>query len=341
VTERFPLPPLRWVLGQAAEPEEIQRLAAALAVPASLAALLLQRGVTEVDGARRFLRPALDDLADPLSLAGMATAVELIVGAVRAGTGILVHGDYDVDGQCATALLTRALRAGGAQVHPFLPHRLRDGYDLGPSGIAAALEVGAGLILTCDCGITAVEAVEAANAAGIRVIITDHHLPGRELPPAAAIVDPQLPGDSSGLGQLCGTGIAFKLVQALVPALGLPLNLPFHLLDLVALATVADVVPLVGENRILVRHGLRLMAASRWPGVRALIRVSGLEGKEIRAGQVGFILGPRLNAAGRVGEARDGLRLLLTDDEAEADRLAHLLESLNVQRQALDVERLE
>jgi single-stranded-DNA-specific exonuclease len=265
----------------------------------------------------------------------------VIAEAVRSGTRILVHGDYDVDGQCAAALLTRALQAAGADAQPFLPHRLRDGYDLGPSGVAAAREAGAGLILTCDCGITAVEAVDAANAAGIRVIVTDHHLPGRELPAAVAIVDPQLPGDSSGLTQLCGSGIAFKLVQALVPALGLPANLPFHLLDLVALATVADVVPLIGENRILVRHGLRLMSASRWPGLRALVRVSGLEGREIRAGQVGFILGPRLNAAGRVGEARDGLRLLLTDDEGEADRLAHQLEGLNIQRQALDQRMLE
>ena len=185
----------------------------------------------------------------------MAEAVDAIVRTVRAGGTIMVHGDYDVDGQCATALLTRALQAAGAEVIGFVPHRLRDGYDFGPAGLAAAQRVGASLVITCDCGITAVETAAAAQAAGIGVVITDHHLPGPELP-ALAVVDPQRADDGSSARSLCGTGIAFKLVQALVPGLGLPPNLPYHLLDLVALATVADVVPLTGENRILVRHGL-------------------------------------------------------------------------------------
>jgi single-stranded-DNA-specific exonuclease len=293
------------------------------------------------DQARRFLRPGLDELADPTSLAGMAEAVDAISRAVRTGVGILVHGDYDVDGQCATALLTRALREAGARVTPFLPHRLRDGYDLGPAGITAAKAAGAGLILTCDCGITAVSTVDLARSAGLEVVITDHHLPGPRLPAATAIVDPQRQDDHSGLRQLCGTGIAFKLVQALVPALGLPPNLPYYLLDLVALATVADIVPLTGENRVLVRHGLKLLPESHWPGVRALIRASGLEGKEIRASQVGYILAPRLNAAGRVGDANDGLRLLLSDDPEESARLALMLERMNVERQGLDQRILE
>ncbi len=321
--------------------ELVGGLAQGLGVSPALAALLVQRGLTTPELARRFLRPSLEELTDPFRLAGMPEAVDAIVRAVKAGRGILVHGDYDVDGQCATALLTRALGAAGARVSAFVPHRLRDGYDLGPAGIAYAKHVGAGLILTCDCGITAVDAVEAASAEGLDVVITDHHLPGPLLPRAMAVVDPQRADDSSGLRHLCGTGIAFKLVQALVPVLGLPENLPYHFLDLVALATVADIVPLTGENRALVRHGLRLLADSRWPGIRALIRESGLEGKEIRAGQVGFILAPRLNAAGRVGDANDGLRLLLTDDEREASRLARQLETMNTERQALDQRILE
>jgi single-stranded-DNA-specific exonuclease len=168
------------------------------------------------------------------------------------------------------------------------------------------------------------------------VVVTDHHLPGAELPPAIAVIDPQRPDDTSGLTALCGTGIAFKLTQALVPALGLPANLPYYLLDLVALATVADVVPLQGENRILVKHGLRLLGDSAWPGLRGLVHASGLGGKEVRAGHCGFILGPRLNAAGRIGEAMDGLRLLLSDDPAEASTLASRLDGLNTERQALD-----
>jgi single-stranded-DNA-specific exonuclease len=337
----FPAPVLRWMMVPPPDPAVVDRLAGALGIPAPLAALLVQRGqATEAD-ARAFLRPAVTGLSDPGALAGMSEAVEAIAAAVRAGGTILVHGDYDVDGQCATALLTRALRAAGADVVGFVPHRLRDGYDFGPAGLAAAQQAGASLVVTCDCGITAVDTVRAARAAGIGVVVTDHHLPGAELPPALAVVDPQRADDTSSARSLCGTGIAFKLVQALVPALGLPPNLPYHLLDLVALATVADVVPLVGENRILVRHGLRLLADSRWPGLRALVAASGLAGKELRAGHMGYILGPRLNAAGRVGDAAEGLRLLLTDDPAEAAELARRLEGLNVERQSLDQRMLE
>ena len=246
-----------------------------------------------------------------------------------------------MDGQCATALLTRALQAAGAEVIGFVPHRLRDGYDFGPAGLAAAQRVGASLVITCDCGITAVETAAAAQAAGIGVVITDHHLPGPELPPALAVVDPQRADDGSSARSLCGTGIAFKLVQALVPGLGLPPNLPYHLLDLVALATVADVVPLTGENRILVRHGLRLLADSRWPGLRALIEAAGLSGRELRSAHLGYVLGPRLNAVGRIGDAADGLRLLLSDEPEEALALARRLEGLNVERQSLDHRILE
>jgi single-stranded-DNA-specific exonuclease len=337
----FPAPVLRWMMVPPPDPVVVDRLARALGIPAALAALLVQRGQAAEADARTFLRPAVTGLSDPGTLAGISEAVEAIAAAVRAGGTILVHGDYDVDGQCATALLTRALRAAGADVVGFVPHRLRDGYDFGAAGLAAAQRAGASLVVTCDCGITAVDTVRAARAAGIGVVVTDHHLPGAELPPALAVVDPQRADDTSGAKGLCGTGIAFKLVQALVPALGLPPNLPYHLLDLVALATVADVVPLVGENRILVRHGLRLLADSRWPGLRALIAASGLEGKELRAGHMGYILGPRLNAAGRVGDAAEGLRLLLTDDPAEAAELARRLEGLNVERQSLDQRMLE
>src|ERR687898_104629 len=332
----FPAPMLRWAVAPQPERAKVEALAAALRLPPALAALLIQRGHGSEEAARSYLRPLLSDLSDPYRLAGMAEAVEVIAHSVRAGQRIMVHGDYDVDGQCSSALLTRALRVAGADVVPFLPHRLRDGCALAPAGLAAAKAAGAALIITCDCGITATETVLAAGRAGIGVIVTDHHLPGAELPPALAVVDPQRTDDSSGANDLCGTGIAFKLVQALVPALGLPANLAFHLLDLVALATVADVVPLQGENRILVRHGLKLLAESRWVGVRALVEATGLTGKEVVARHLGFVLGPRLNAAGRVADATDGLRLLLSDDPEESTDLAKRLEGLNVERQALD-----
>jgi single-stranded-DNA-specific exonuclease len=332
----FPAPMLRWAVAPQPDRAKVEALAAALRLPPALAALLIQRGHGSEEAARSYLRPLLSDLSDPYRLAGMAEAVDVIAHSVKAGQRIMVHGDYDVDGQCSSALLTRALRVAGADVVPFLPHRLRDGYDFGPAGLAAAKAAGAALIITCDCGITAMDTVRSAREAGIGVIVTDHHLPGAELPPALAVVDPQRADDTSGANDLCGTGIAFKLVQALVPALGLPANLAFHLLDLVALATVADVVPLQGENRILVRHGLKLLAESRWVGVRALVEATGLTGKEVVARHLGFVLGPRLNAAGRVADATDGLRLLLSDDPTESAELAKRLEGLNIERQALD-----
>lgn len=328
--------PARWAVADPPDPGLTATLAAELRIPEPLAAILVQRGLAAPDLAKAFLRPGLGGLGDPLAWADMARAVALVAGAVRAGTPILVHGDYDVDGQCGAALLTRVLKSVGAVAHAFVPHRLRDGYDFGPAGLAAARRVGAGLIITCDCGITAVDAVGAARAAGIDVLITDHHLPGAALPPASAVLDPRRPDCPSHDKDLCGTGVAFKLAQALMPALGASPNLPLHFLDYVALATVADVVPLTGENRILVRHGLKMLADSHWTGLRALVDAAGLGGRPIKAGHVGFILAPRLNAAGRIGEPGDGLRLLLSDDPDEAAAIARELETLNARRQAMD-----
>jgi len=328
--------PARWAVTAPPDPELTAALVSDLHIPEPLAAILVQRGLAAPDLAKAFLRPDLERLSDPFAWADMPRAVELIATATRSGTPILVHGDYDVDGQCAAALLTRVLSSVGARAHAFVPHRLRDGYDFGPAGLAEAQRLGAGLVITCDCGITAVESVREARAAGIEVIVTDHHLPGDELPPASAVLDPRRVDCASADKDFCGTGVAFKLAQALVPALGVSPHLPLHFLDFVALATVADVVPLTGENRILVRHGLKMLADSRWIGLRALVEAAGLSGRPIKAGHVGFILAPRLNAAGRIGDARDVLRLLLSDDTDEAAALARELETLNARRQELD-----
>ncbi len=328
----------RWRLVSPPARNTAREIAAALSLPEPLAALLVQRGFADPASVRAFLRPDLDTLSDPYLLRDMAAAVEVIVAAAKRNERVLVHGDYDVDGISATSLLVRALRIGGVDVHGFVPHRGRDGYDFGDAGLAEAARLGASLIITCDCGITAVDAVAKAKAAGLRVVVTDHHLPGPVLPGADAVIDPQRPDDTSGLGMLAGTGVAFKLVQALVEPLGLPSALPMHLLDIVALATVADVVPLTGENRVMVKHGLRLLAESRWPGLAALVEEAGIRAApgELRAGQVGYVIAPRLNAVGRIGEPMDGLRLLLTDDPSEAAALARHLGELNRQRQALD-----
>jgi single-stranded-DNA-specific exonuclease len=325
----------RWEVARPPDHASVSALADALKLPEALARLLLVRGFATPDAAKAFLRPELATLSDPFSLKDMDRAVETIAGAVRAGRRILVHGDYDVDGQCATTLLTRVLRAASADVVPFVPQRMRDGYDFGPAGLAAAKHHGASLIVTADCGVTALDAVDKARAEGIDVVVTDHHMPGT-LPAANALLNPRRPDCTSGLKELCGTGVVFKLAQALAGTLGLPETLPFHFLDLVALATVADVVPLRGENRVLVRHGLKLLGDSRWPGVRALVKSAGLEGQSIRGGQVGFILAPRLNAVGRIGDAMDGVTLLLSDNPADAERRAAELEAINTRRQQID-----
>jgi single-stranded-DNA-specific exonuclease len=326
----------RWQLEPAPDPGQVAALARDLHLPPILARLLLIRGIADAAAARRFLRPTRHDLHDPGALPDVAAAVERLAAAVGRGETVLVHGDYDADGQCAAAIATRMLRLAGGRVAPFIPHRLRDGYDLSAAGVAAAREAGAAVILALDCGTTALEAIAAARDAGMDVVVVDHHLPGPALPRALALVNPRRPGSTYPFPDLCAAGLTFKLMQALAPAVGLPEGTVWHLLDLVALATVADLVPLGGENRVLVRLGLKLIGASRWPGLAALVTTAGLGTAPIRAGHLAFALGPRLNAAGRVGDAMDGLRLLLTDDTTEAYALASQLERQNAERQALD-----
>lgn len=309
---------------------------AALQLPPALCRLLVQRGFADVDGAKRFLRPRMDQLHDPYELLGMDVAVERLTDAIRAGEMIMVHGDYDVDGMCSTAVLTRALRALGGHVTPFIPRRLADGYDLTDAGVDAALACGARVVLTADCGTSALPAIARLCEAGIDVIVSDHHLPGGPLPACTAILNPKQPLCQSSDKDACAAGIAYKLALAVTRAMHGDVNLVHGMLDLVALATVADLAPLRGENRVMVRYGLKLMAESANPGLRALIRAAKLDGKPMTAGRIGFILAPRLNAVGRLGHALRGVELLLTDDQGEANGIARELEELNVRRQAMD-----
>jgi single-stranded-DNA-specific exonuclease len=311
-------------------------LAAGLALPLPLARLLVVRGHTEPDRVRRYLRPGLEQLHDPALLKDLPEAVERLARAIRAGETILVHGDYDVDGICSTTLMTRSIRALGGIAVPFIPDRRRDGYDLGPAGVAAARAANAGVVLTCDCGTTALDAAEELHAAGIDLIVSDHHLPGGPLPRAYAVLNPRREDDLSPDKDLAAVGVAFKLALALTRALGGNENVVLNSLDLVALATVADVAALRGENRVFVRRGLVLLADSKSAGVRALIRSAGLEGKEMTAGRVGYILAPRLNALGRLDQAIRGVELLLADREDEALAIARLCEEKNRERQETD-----
>lgn len=331
----------RWRIESPPDDVTAAGLAAGLNVPLPFARLLVQRGCASLDAARRFLRPSTHDLHDPAALPDIGPAVERLAAAIRAGETIFVHGDYDVDGQCAVAILTRVIRRAGGTAVPFVPHRLRDGYDLSDAGVRAAVAAGARVIVTLDCGTTAVGPVADARRAGMDVIVVDHHLPGPERPDALAMVNPRRPDNAYPFPDLCGAGLAWKLGVALARATGVGDAYPWHLLDLAALATIADLVPLTGENRALVRLGLKLMATTKWPGLAALLAEANLSGKAPRAGQIGFIVAPRLNAAGRIGDAGDGLALLLCDEPGPAATLAAQLSRQNAERQALDQRTLD
>lgn len=315
----------------------MQELAAALTLPEPVCRLLISRGLSEPEAVKRYLRPRLEHLNAPNTLFDLDRAVARIADAVRAQETIFVHGDYDVDGMCSTSLLVRVLRALGARsVIPFVPNRLTDGYDLSDAGVQAAKKAGATLVVTCDCGTSAHAAVDALMSSGVDVIITDHHLPGGPLPKAYAICNPRRPECTSSDKDLAAVGVIYKVALALCEAFGVSPVIAHRQLDLVALATIADVAPLRGENRVMVRYGLKLLAETEHPGLRALMRSSGLDAKTLTAGRVGFVLAPRLNAAGRIADANLGLKLLLSESESEANGIARELEELNQRRQSMD-----
>ena len=339
--EAFPPVRPRWGVPQPADPAAVAALREALRLPAEVCAVLAARGHTDPEEAKHFLRPLSQHLHDPAGLADGPAAAERIAVAVERGETVLVHGDYDVDGICAAALYTRYLRALGAKVIPFVPHRVRDGYDFSDAGLDAARHAGASLVVTADCGTTARDTVAAARTAGMDVVVTDHHAVGAHRAPATALVNPQRPDCAYPDKGLCGAGVAFKVCELVGRRLGASPELLQGFLDLVALATVADLVPLRGENRVLVRLGLRRFADTRVPGLSALMAAAGVDPAGVDAGALGFVLAPRINAAGRLGEAADGLALLLTDDPAEARGLAVKLEGLNRDRREEDRRTLE
>jgi single-stranded-DNA-specific exonuclease len=327
----------RWTIPERPDADAVARLQAELHLPEPLCRLLATRGLADIDGAKIYLRPRLDQLHDPCLMLDLERAVERLDRAITNGEKILIHGDYDVDGMCSTTLMTRTLRMLGATVIPFIPRRIEDGYDLGPAGVDAALRAGAGVVVTCDCGTSAHEPVRALGDAGIDVIISDHHLPsGGLLPPAFAILNPKRPGCTSPDRDLAAVGVAFKLALALVRKRRGNENAVYGMLDLVALATIADIAPLRGENRVLARYGLKMLNETQNVGLRALIRAAGLAERQITAGRVGFILAPRLNAVGRLGHAIRGVELLLSNDEHKANALARDFEELNERRQEVD-----
>jgi single-stranded-DNA-specific exonuclease len=304
-------------------------LAATLGISELTAGVLVRRGYGDPADARAFLQGEQPP-HDPFLLGDMAAACERVRRAVAAGERICVHGDYDVDGIAATALAVLLLRELGADVGWHLPSRFDEGYGVSSDTLARLARDGFGLVLTVDCGVTAVEEVAEARAHGLDVIVTDHHRPGETLPDCPVVAT--RPSDYP-FPELCGTGVVLKLGQALF---GLDSDVPRRHLDLVALATIADVVPLVDENRSLAVAGLRALARTQRPGLQALMKVAAVDPATVDAGAVGFRLGPRINAAGRLGHPGAALELLLTDDPDTARRLAAELEELNRDRQSVE-----
>jgi single-stranded-DNA-specific exonuclease len=334
----------RWVEAEVDE-RGASKLASALGLHPLAARVLAARGLADPDAASAFLAARLQDLPDPFTMRGMDAAVGRLARAVEAGERIALFGDYDVDGITSTALLAGFLRACGADVVTHVPHRLADGYGLNAAAVQRIAGEGARLLVTLDCGITAAPELRAAAAHGLDAVVVDHHTVPVELPPACAILNPHQPGCGYPSRDLAAVGVAFNLALALRRTLrergrfGAERPEPNlkDALDLVALGTVADVVPLVGANRILVRWGLEALARSRRPGIVALKRVAGIAaGAEVSAGQVGFRLAPRLNAAGRLDDAGRGVRLLLEDDAERADALARELDRENQARQEIE-----
>ena len=311
-----------------------QQMAQAVGIHPLMAAVLHNRGLTTEPAIRDFLQPSLDRLHDPSSLPDIDPAVARLVRAVDNREHVLVHGDYDVDGITACALMTRFLSTVGVQVSYYIPHRIKDQYGLSPQAVRQATEKGIKLIVAVDCGVTAHEAIAAARSGGADVIVIDHHEPGPQLPEGALIIDPKRSDSQYPESELAAVGLCFKVASAACQALDVSqTSLQRAFLDLVALGTVADMVPLRGENRLMAAAGLKLLPQTRKVGLAALLNICGLD-SQITARDVSYRIAPRLNAVGRLADANEAVDLLLTDDQVEADRLVNYLDSLNRERRA-------
>ena len=337
---------MRWVIREA-DPAFVRTLSESLGVSALLARMLVLRGVSDPESARRFLSPDLAHLHDPFRMLSMDTAVGRIVQAIERREKILIYGDYDVDGAMAVVVLDAALKLVGAEAHHHIPHRMREGYGMRTEVVERARAEGFSVLISVDTGIRAFAVVDRARELGLDCIITDHHLPANEgsvagtVPRALAVLNPKQPGCAYPDKDLCGTGVAFKLAQALLTSRAetsarVARLLP-SFLKLVCIGTIADSVPLVGENRVIARLGLDALRRPVNPGLKALVEAAGLDGMPITSWDVGFRLAPRLNAAGRMESAQDVIDLFTRASPAEAQELALKLNRLNADRQ--DAER--
>jgi single-stranded-DNA-specific exonuclease len=330
----------RWNIKEIEDGFAVETLADSLKIYEVLARLLVERGIKSYNDAKNFFRPSLDSLYDPFLMDGMETATYRLIQALTENQLITVYGDYDVDGTCATAILYLFLKELDANVDFYIPKRLSEGYGISKLGIDQVKSKGTSLLISVDCGITAIEETEYANQLGMDVIICDHHQPKEELPNALAVLDPLKPGCNYPFKYLSGAGIAFKLAQGLAERIG-KREAPLAYLDLAALAGAADIVPLTDENRVIVSEGLRLINESPRPAIAALIEASHLHPGNLTSGQIVFTIAPRINAVGRMGDAERAVELLITKDKTEAMQLAAVLENENYERRKIDVDTFD
>ena len=325
----------KWIIRQPLKSEKRLSLSREWGFPPLMVQLLHNRGIVESEEVKRFLYPSLKHLQDPFLMKGMDRAVQRITEAISGKERILIYGDYDVDGVSATTLLLQFLRSSGVSAYFYIPQREKEGYGLNNGSLDKAVEMGIDLVITCDCGISCLREIDYANSLGLDVIVTDHHRVKERVPSAYAVLDPHQPDCSYPFKELAGVGVTFKLIQALAQKSSSKKVEPWDYLDLVALGTIADVVSLKGENRILVKFGLERLNRTSNLGLRALIEITGLDEREITVGHIGFVLAPRLNACGRLSLSRKAVRLLLSTSRGEAIKLARDLDVENRKRQKI------
>jgi single-stranded-DNA-specific exonuclease len=326
----------KWVHREAGDPGTIDRLSSELGIDRVLTSLLVQRGVTTFDEAKRFFRPSLDDLYDPFLMKDMQSAVERIERAIRAGERILIYGDYDVDGTTAVALLYSFFHKRYPKIGYYIPDRYNEGYGISFKGIDYAMEHGYSLIVALDCGIKAIEKVSYANLRKIDFIICDHHLPGEQIPQAVAVLDPKRPDCKYPFKELSGCGVGFKLLQAYCRKNGIAMDELYDHLDLVAVSIASDIVPVIDENRVLAYYGLEKINRNPGRGLRSIIKIAGIEKQQIAIDDIVFRIGPRINAAGRMESGKTAVDLLCAIDDTIASEMGSLVNSCNNDRKNVD-----
>ncbi len=332
----------RWVYAKTDEEEIVPALQKQLEIPEKVAHLLALRGIDSYEEAKTYFRADLDKLHDPFLMKDMEPATDRLATAIRDRQRVLVYGDYDVDGTTASSILYIFLEEFGVDVDFYIPHRFKEGYGINPEGIQYAMDIDADLIVSVDCGITAFEEAKKARQVGIDLIICDHHnLSDGRIPEALAVLDPKREDCSYPFDGLSGAGVGFKLVQGTVDRLGLGKDHPFKFLDLVAISIASDIVPMIDENRILMREGLKKINRNPRIGLKALFDLINLDIGSISTSNIVFSIGPRINAAGRMGDASKAVRLLVADTKEEAKARAHELESINIARREKDGETME